>query len=42
MMGVDGEVIGMCIREVIPDTRLPEVLYSKKLYITKKLLSVTA
>ncbi|MCQ5365182.1 sensor histidine kinase [Anoxybacillus salavatliensis] len=30
MMGVDGEVIGMCIREVIPDTRLPEVLYSKK------------
>ncbi|MCX8002074.1 MAG: sensor histidine kinase [Anoxybacillus mongoliensis] len=30
MMGVSGEVIGKYIRDVIPDTRLPEVLYTKK------------
>ena len=30
MMGVSGDVIGMYIRDVIADTRLPEVLYTKK------------
>lgn len=39
MMGVSGDVIGMNIREVIPDTRLPEILtldqpvYNKELHV---------